>query len=60
MDIFRPFIPELPADEQESMRRGMGIAAYRLRIGPESLSLGSLSIEMLCPETCPAAADPSE
>jgi len=30
MDTFRSFIAELSADEQESMRRGAAIAAYRL------------------------------
>jgi L-fuconolactonase len=30
MDTFRSFIAELSADEQESMRRGVAIAAYRL------------------------------
>jgi L-fuconolactonase len=30
MDTFRSFIAELSADEQESMRRGSAIAAYRL------------------------------
>jgi len=30
MDTFRSFIAQLSPDEQESIRRGAGIAAYRL------------------------------